>query len=131
MTPGALSQIVPAYQTTKSASSTLSTGSARAHAAARALGIVIAMSGLEAGAHSMGDCGELRGFPDVKRALGRQVAVDHVDDAAGPRAHHHDARRQKHGFGDRVRDEDHRLAGALPPSYQLLVQMVADDLVNP
>src|ERR1700680_1706414 len=100
MTPGALSQMVPAYHSTRSASSTLATGSARSRKAARALCIVIAVPGLEAGAHAMGDGRELGGFPDVERALCRQVAVDDVDDAAGARAHHHDARRQEHRLGD-------------------------------
>ena len=44
--------------------------------------------------------------------------------------HHHDAGRKKHGLGDRVGDEDDGLPRLSPQLQKLLVQMVADDLVE-
>ena len=73
---------------------------------------------------------ELGRLADVERAVARKVAVDDVLDAAGPRRHHHDARREEHRLGDRVGDEHHRLAGQIPQPQQLLVELVADDLVE-
>src|SRR5207248_2054936 len=69
-------------------------------------------------------------LPDVEGAIGRQVAIDDLDDAAGPRAHHHDLARQEHRLGDRVGDEDHGLAGLFPQPQQLLVEVVAGNLVE-
>ena len=42
------------------------------------------------------------------------VAVDHVDDAPGPRRHHHDPGREEHRLGDRVGDEDARSFSVSP-----------------
>ena len=48
----------------------------------------------------------------------------------GPRAHDHDAARQEDRLGDGMGDEDDRLARLLPEPDQMLVQMVAGDLVE-
>ena len=44
----------------------------------------------------------------------RQVHLDDARDAARPRRHDHDPRRQEHRLGDRVGDEDHRRARSPP-----------------
>ena len=42
-------------------------------------------------AYTMGDIDELRCLADIEGAFGRQGTVDHLHDASGSRAHHHDA----------------------------------------
>src|SRR5690242_1224896 len=133
--------MAPAYHSTMTATMTATTGSAlrraktrpardRAGAPPITSAVVIAVAGTKAGAHAMGDRGKLGGFSNVERAIGRKIGVDQVDDATGARAHHDDARGQEHRFGNRMRDEHHGLAGSLPEPQELLVQVVADDLVQ-
>src|SRR6185437_4765086 len=126
-----LSQIAPRYQTAISTATIASTG--RAWPSRRRwarLFIDVAVSRAQAEPDAMRDLGETRILADLEIAVARQIALDDVDDAAGPRRHHHDAARQEHRLGNRVRDEDHRLAGALPQLEELLVEPVADDLVE-
>ena len=66
----------------------------------------------------------------VELAVGRQGAVDHLQDAAGPRRHDDDPGAEIDGLGDRVGDEDDGLAGAAPEPVELVVEMIAGDLVE-
>src|SRR6185369_17027894 len=122
ITCGALSHTAIAYHTSSSAATTSATG------AARRTGSLIAVAGAQRHAHLVGDGGELGRLAHVELARGRQPVVDHLEDAPRARTHHHDAVGQEHRLGDRVRHEDHRLAGALPQPQQLLVESVAGDL---
>src|SRR5581483_4819168 len=99
------------------ASTTPSTGSAlpcvkarrtreRAGAAPIVSAVVIAVAGAETGAYAMGDLGELGRLAEIERAVGWQMGLDHIDDAARARTHHDDARREEHRLGNGVRDED-------------------------
>src|SRR5437016_1923124 len=72
--------------------------------------LVIGMPGAQTGANPMGDLDEFRRIANLQRAVFREIAGDHVDDAAGTRRHDHDLGRQKHRLGDRVGDEHHGLA---------------------
>src|SRR6266436_4972307 len=62
------------------------------------------------------------------RLVGRLLSMTY--DAARAGAHHHDLGRKKHRLRNRMGDEDHRLARLLPEPDQMLVQMVAGDLVQ-
>src|SRR5574337_916166 len=136
-----LSTMLPAtaaaYQTTSSTATASPTGhwpSQRAGAGPRtarpAVASVIAVPGAQRLAHPVRHRGERGAVAQVERApaRGQRPVVDQIDDAPGPRAHHDDAVRQEHRLADRVGDEDHRLAGALPQPQQLLVQVVAREL---
>src|SRR5688572_30722360 len=79
---------------------------------------------------AMRDLQEFRRLPNVERALLRKRRDDDVGHAAGPRRHHHDLGREIDRLGDGVRDEADRLTRALPELEELLVQMIADDLVE-
>src|SRR3546814_9707422 len=96
----------------------------------RSASVVIAFPCAQPLAHPVGDAHELGALADVEGAVARQLAVDDVDDAPRPRRHDDDARRQEHRLGNRVGNEDDRLAGALPEPQELLVQVVAGDLVE-
>src|SRR6185295_14410231 len=135
MTCGALSQIAARYHTARMMTTTVRTGStwpsaSRRGARSAGASMVMRLAGAQRDADPVGDGEELRRLADIEGAVGRQVAIDDLDDAAGPRAHHHDLARQEHGLGDRVGDEDHCLAGLLPQPQQLLVEVVAGDLVE-
>src|SRR5262245_20680961 len=112
ITCGALSHTAPAYQTTIMAATTSATGPIDC---VQSVGSVfIAVPGAQRGAHALRDLGERHRLAHVEAAARRQTAVDHLDDAPGPWAHHDDAVGQEHRLRNRVGDEDHRLAGALP-----------------
>src|ERR1700722_400397 len=98
-------------------------------AASRAL-VVVGMAGTQALPDTMRELEELRRFADIERALVAEVAVDHVDDPAGPRRHHHDQRRKKHRLRDRMRDEYDGLSGLFPEFQELLVEPVARALIE-
>src|SRR6266581_7574752 len=55
-------------------------------------------------------------------ARARQIDIDGLLDAAGRTRHHHDLVRQKHRLIDRMGDEQHRLAVALPDIEQVVLQ---------
>src|ERR687897_2784056 len=128
----------PRYQSATIASTTTVTGpalpsGARAAGRARRLSasVVIGMAGPEALADPVRDLQEVRRLADLEPALAPERArVDDVDDAARPRRHHDDLRGQEHRLGDRMRDEQHRLGGLVPQAQQLLVEVVAHDLVE-
>ena len=58
------------------------------------------------------------------------VHLQLADHPTGPRRHHHDAVRQEHRFKHRMGDEDHGAAGLGPELQQVVVQLVAGDLVQ-
>ena len=60
----------------------------------------------------------------------RQININLLGDAAWPGAHHHNPRREKHGLGNRVRDENHGGLGARPNLQQLVVQALAGDFIE-
>ena len=78
--------------------------------------------------------GRWRGTPASRgcRAGARSGSVDSITSVTrpGPRRHHDDAGREIDRLGDRVRDEADRLVGARPELQQLLVEVVAHDLVE-
>src|SRR5207237_1243082 len=137
---GALSQIAARYQTTRMTATTVRTGSTWPSASRRSTrGVgasmvmrlaVMRLAEAQRDADPVGNGEEFRRLAAIEGAIGRPVAIDDLDDAAGPRAHHHDLARQEHRLGDRVGDEDHGLAGLLPQPQQLLVEVVAGDLVE-
>src|SRR3546814_3057315 len=115
MSPGALSQTAPRYQRTSSARQTTAGGPAwpakaresAPRAATRggnSASVVIAVSGAQALAHAVGDLREAAALAQVEGAVGRELAVDDVDDAAGARRHDDDLRRQEDRLG---RSEEH------------------------
>src|SRR4051812_46709669 len=121
------------YQIATSANTTVATGAmrtssgwprkARRRGAGRAIALfVIGMPRAQAGANAMCDLEEFRRLADLQGTLARKIAVDDIDDAAGPRRHHHDPGRQEHRLGNRVGDEQHGLGGLVPQLQQLLVE---------
>ena len=80
--------------------------------------------------HPVRDLQELRRLADLEGSVARKAAVDHVIDAPGARRHHHHTGREEDGLGDRMGDEDDGLAGLVPEPQQLLVELVAHDLVE-
>ena len=60
----------------------------------------------------------------------REVDRHDARDAPRPRRHHRHACGEKHGFRDRVRDEDHRGSAFAPDLEQLHVQALARHLVE-
>src|SRR5687767_9655639 len=52
---------------------------------------VIGVTRAQTVADTMGDTQEFLGVTKIERAVRRKVAIDDVDDAAGPRRHHNDA----------------------------------------
>src|SRR5258707_15877708 len=88
------------------------------------------MSGTQTVAHAFRNLDELRRLSHIEGTIRRKPRLDHVDNPARPWAHDYDFRRQKHSLGDRVRHENHGLAGSLPKLQKLLVQMIAQDLIE-
>ena len=74
--------------------------------------------------------GEARIAAQRGRALARQV--DRVIEGDAPRARrqHDGALGEEHRLGDRVRDEQHRRAAVGPQRAQLVVELLARDLVE-
>ena len=62
--------------------------------------------------------------------LSRQVDGHELRDAARPRAHDDDPRREEDGLGDGVGDEDDGRAGALPDAQEFEVHALARHLVE-
>ena len=128
---GALRMTAKTYQTTTSPArivehrNDLVAGSVHAHLSPR-------RSGRRAGPRARGAAiARNSGVSRMcERALLRQRRFDHVGDPARPRRHHDDARRQIDRLGDRMGDEADRLVGARPQFQQLLVEVVAHDLVE-
>src|SRR3982750_4326410 len=92
--------------------------------------ILIGMPRAQGLADAVRDGEEFRRLANVELALARQVAIDHFENAPRPRAHHHDAGREEPPLGNRVREKDPRLAGLLPQADELLVEVVAGDLIE-
>src|SRR3546814_20214018 len=115
MSPGALSQTAPRYQRTSSARQTTAGGPAwpakaresAPRAATRggdSASVVIAVSGAQALPHAVGDLREAAALAQVEGAVGRELAVDDVDDAAGARRHDDDLPRQEDRLGARAEE---------------------------
>src|SRR6201987_846926 len=88
------------------------------------------MSCAQTSAYTLGEFQESRRLPDLQRAIGWEIAIDDVDDAARPRRHHDDPAREEHRFGNRMGDEQDGLSHRPPELQELLIEMVADDLVE-
>src|SRR5215218_3241086 len=136
---GAFSQTAAAYQITRMAAMIMSTGPvlprhrrAKGWRACPAIAAsdVIGMPRPQSLPHTMRDRQKLRGFASIERAAARQITVNHVNDAPRTRRHDNDAGGKKHGFGDGVGDEDHRLLGLVPELEKLEIQTVADDFIE-
>src|ERR1700741_4976331 len=82
----------------------LQKGAERRRGRASAL-LVIGVPRPQPGANPLRYLEEFRRFPDLDRPVGREVAVDDVDDAARAWRHHHDLAGEEYGLGDRVGDE--------------------------
>src|SRR6185437_3574562 len=67
---------------------------------------------------------EILGLTDAQRAGTWNVDRHDLGDAAGVARHHHDAIGQVDGLVDAVGDEHHGLAGLVPKSFQLGVEIV-------
>src|SRR4051812_12587042 len=109
------------YQITMSARIVVASGAWRSTRGWRARGavarsgsaselLVIGMSRTQAGTDALGNPEKFRRLADLQRAVARKIAIDDIDDAAGPRRHHHDPARQEHRFRDRMGDEQHRFS---------------------
>src|SRR3984957_492250 len=109
-------RIAAMYQTTIRTSKMISTGArsaiqrghrnrcgASACEASLVAGVllVIGMPRAQSRAHALGDLQKRRRLADFEGAVAREIAGDDVDDAAGPRRHHHDPGRQEYRLGDR------------------------------
>src|SRR5580698_11359648 len=92
--------------------------------------LVIGMTRAQARAHALRDLEEFRRLANFQRTVAREIATDNVDDPSRPRRHDDDLGRQEHRLGDGVGDEHDRFAGLIPQSKQLLVEMIAHDLVE-
>src|SRR6266540_272373 len=68
-------------------------------------------------------------YPRVVAAR-RQVDVEDADDAAGARAHHHDARAEEDGFGDGVGHQQGGGAGLPPDPVDLGVELLPGQRVQ-
>jgi len=73
---------------------------------------------------------EGRALPDVQVARARQVDREHLADPSRPGRHDHDAIRQEHRLGDRVRDEHNGLARLLPDPLEVDLELVASQRVE-
>src|SRR6516162_2159122 len=127
------------YQLAISGISTASTGACRASAGCRLGALrrgkesalpVIGMSGAKAHANPLGDLDELRGLANLERTLARETAFDDIDDAAGPLRHDDDPGGQEYCLGNGMGDEDHRLSRLVPQPQQLLIKVIANDLIE-
>src|SRR5215470_709367 len=73
---------------------------------------------------------EARLAADLVQARARQIDRNDAIDRAGPRAHDHDPRREEHGLGDAMGDEQRGGAGFAPDLEQLQVEPLARHLVE-
>ncbi len=73
---------------------------------------------------------ELRRLAGVEAARPRQVDRDGLENASGPRRHHHHMIGEQHRLADAVSDEQHGLVRAHPQPLQLEIELVAGECVE-
>src|SRR5579875_1683299 len=103
-TCGALSRTAPTYHTPIRARMITIKGPvapprADGNRLPRAQRLIIGVSGAQSLAHAAGDGEECGGFAQTEVAVDGKVVLDHLDNAARPCRHHHDAGGEKDRLG--------------------------------